>query len=174
MSSLHELLVKYPFSRRGFYFRAIVVALSTMLSLYLLFNTQLLRFVISFIVGLPSTFGAITLYKITKFKKVLKYVSKDGKYLERRRSEERYYRFLARILLLTILPLILPLIIDPVIALGIILSVICGYLFSEIMHYAYVLNEERRLGGRLYYFITEVGPDGYYYSGIRLVMDLEE
>jgi len=104
---------------------------------------------------------------------LIKLNNKD-KCVLKRRKKTSYYRFFAKIIITMICFLVLPVIINPVVALGIILGTICGYGFSELTHYAYVSKYESKLGGELYYFLSEVKSDGYYYVGIRLLKRLSK
>jgi len=171
---LSEILLRYPFSKGGLYLRVVETILATAIALYLLHATTIVNFVLSFTISFPLAYAILTSRDLLKTRKVLIKLNNKDKCILRRRKETSYYRFFAKIIIAMICFLVLPVIINPVIALGIILGAICGHGFSELTHYAYVSKCENKLGGELYYFLSEVKSDGYYYVGIRLLKRLSE
>jgi len=169
---LSEILLRYPFSKEGLYLRIAETVLATAISLYLLYATTIVSFVLSFTISFPLAYTILTLRDLLKTRKILIELNSRDKCILKRRKEMSYYRFFAKIIVTMVCFLVLPVVINPVIALGIILGAICGHGFSELTHYAYVSRCENRLGGELYYFLSEVKSDGYYYVGIRLLRRL--
>jgi len=140
----------------------------TLLSFYLLFNTSIIEFIISYLLAFPLTYLFFTLRSFTRTKRMLGSLSRNGRYILSRRKETGYYRFFLTLLIVTIAPFIM-IAIHPVIALGFILGFLCGHGFSELTHYAYVKSVESELGGKLYYFISEQDAEGYFYTGVRVL-----
>ncbi|MCS7386406.1 MAG: hypothetical protein NDF55_06690 [archaeon GB-1867-005] len=170
---MREMLIPYPYTKKGLYIRIAEVILSTAVSFYLLFNTILIEFIISFLMTFPISYIILSTFNILKTKKISDKLNDKQKYIKSKHKGETYYKFLVKIILITIAPFII-IMISPIIGLGTILGFICAHGFSEITHYAYVKNVERRLGGRLYHFISITSINGYYYTGFKVVKHLEE
>jgi len=163
------MLLPYPFGRGGLYLRLIGTSFLTIISLYLLFNTSLTEFILSFLVVFPTSYTFLSLRNISRTRRIVRELSKNSeRYIESKRKEVSYYKFFILIMVLTIIPFIL-IMIHPVIGLGSVLGFLCGHGFSEITHYAYVKRAEEELGGELYYFMSELSSDGYYYTGVRVL-----
>jgi len=168
-----EMLIPYPFSKSGLYIRILGTLLSTILSLYLLFNTLMIEFILSLLIVFPASYIFFIILNIFKTRRIISELEKKDRYIQSKRKGENYYKFFIRIMMLVIAPFIV-ILFSPVIGLGLILGVFCGHGFSEITHYAYVKGAERKLKGRIYHFTSMAGPDGYYYTGFRVVRLVED
>jgi len=167
-----EMLFPYPFSKGGLYLRIIGTFLCTTISFYLLFNTTVTEFILSFLVLFPASYTVLSLRNIFKTRKIVKGLSKEGRFIISRRKEISYYRFFALIMILTIIPFLL-ILIQPVITLGAILGFLCGHGFSGLTHYAYVKKLEGELGGEMYYFMSQLSEEGCYQVGVRVLKNSE-
>jgi len=164
---MREILAPYPFSKNGLYMRIMGTVLLTATALYLLFNTIIVEYVISFIFSYAASYVILTINKIFNTKKILKALEEKDRYIISEHSGNFYHKFLMKIIVMVTLPFLI-ILIYPTMGLGLILGVICGHGSSELTHYTYTKKTEKRINGKLYYFTSIIGIEGKYFTGIKV------
>lgn len=168
--SEEELILPYPFSKTTLYIVFIITFFSTLVSLYLVFNTTIIVFILSYLLSLLLLFLLITFYNFYNLNKIGKIIEREGRYIIVKRKKSNLLLNQISFIIITLAPFIAFLLFDPTIVLGLILGSLCAWGYSRIILYFHVKNIwEPKLGGELVIFLSPIRDDQTFVKGIKVI-----